>query len=141
MYMAASFAIDLIIKEKTFVVTECHYSLGQPTDVRGRAIAGTRSGIISLSITGADYQILSEWGINPTKAYDGEILYKDTTNKNALFKTISFVQGYCVQYDEEFTPHSGVVATYQFHLGVTAAKMYLNGVLHDNMWSDWKFGE
>lgn len=137
--MAASFSTTFNVGGSNYVVNECSYNLTQPTDIRGRASAGARSGLITITVTGSDYQTLVEWAINPFKAYTGTITYLDMYK--STFKTVKFEQGYCVSYEEEFTPHSGGFASYTFHLGITAAKMHLNGTLHDNMWMDWKFGE
>lgn len=134
--MAASFATDLKLGKITYLVNQCHYTLSQPTDTRGRAAAGVRSGLIQITITGDDYQTLAEWGVNPLRALNGTLVYKDDIG--ATFKTVRFEQGYCVSYEEEFTPHTGLTPSYTFHLGVTAAKMFLNETLHDNMWMDWK---
>ncbi len=134
--MAASFSADLLVSGKTFTVLTCEYSLSQPTDPRGRPSAGVRSGLLRISIVGTDYAVLTEWAINPKKALDGKVSFHD--DKGGTLKTLSFEKGYCVSYREIFTPHEGVTAAYTFDIGITAAKILLNGTLHDNQWLDWQ---
>lgn len=134
--MAASYSAEFVVSGKVFTVLTCEYSLSQPTDSRGRASAGVRSGLIRISIVGTDYGVLTEWAINPKKSMSGNFIFRDLMG--GTFKTLSFEKGYCVSYREIFTPHDGVAAAYTFDLGITAAKMYMNGVLHDNQWLDWQ---
>ncbi|RIV25433.1 hypothetical protein DYU11_09040 [Fibrisoma montanum] len=134
--MAASFSADFVVSNKTFTVLTCEYTLSQPTDPRGRASAGVRSGLIRISIVGTDYAVLTEWAIDPKKYLDGVVYFRDLIG--GTLKTIKFEKGYCVSYREIFTPHEGVTAAYTFDIGITAAKVYLNGTLHDNQWLDWQ---
>lgn len=134
--MAASYSADFIVSTKTFTVLTCEYTLSQPTDPRGRASAGVRSGLIRISLVGTDYAVLTEWAIDPRKAHDGVVLFRDA--KGGTLKTLKFDKGYCVSYREIFTPHEGVTSAYTFDIGITAAKIHLNGTLHDNQWLDWK---
>ena len=134
--MAAAFSAELIVSSKTFTVLTCEYSLSQPTDPRGRPSAGVRSGLIRISIVGTDYAVLTEWAVNPDKYLDGTIYFRDLIG--GTLKTLRFEKGYCVSYREIFTPHEGTTAAYTFDIGITAAKMHLNGTLHDNQWLDWK---
>lgn len=134
--MAASFSADFIVANKTFTVLTCEYSLSQPTDPRGRPSAGVRSGLIRISIVGTDYTVLTEWAINPDKYHEGYVYFRNDIG--GTLKTLRFEKGYCVSYREIFTPHEGVTAAYTFDIGITAAKIHLNGTLHDNQWLDWK---
>ena len=137
--MAASFSAEFFVSDARFTVITCDYQLSQPTDPRGRPTAGVRSGLLRISLMGANYQALTYWAIDPFTAYDGEIIFKDIVGKT--FKTLTFKQGYCVSYREVFTPHNGEAVAYSFDLGITAAKVTLLGdTLHDNQWLDWKFG-
>ena len=134
--MAASYSADFIVSNKTFTVLTCEYTLSQPTDPRGRASAGVRSGLIRVSLVGTDYAVLTEWAINPKKYLDGEVFFRD--DKGARLKALIFKKGYCVSYREIFTPHEGVTAAYTFDIGITAPIIFLNGTLHDNQWLDWQ---
>ncbi|MCX6216955.1 type VI secretion system tube protein TssD [Spirosoma sp.] len=139
--MAASFSAEFILPDAgaSFRVLTCDYQLSQMTDQRGRPTAGVRSGLLRIAIMGANYQSLTHWAIDPFKAHDGSIVFKDLVGKT--FKTITFTQGYCVSYREIFTPHDGEAVVYRFDLGITAAQVTLLGdTLHDNQWLDWKFG-
>lgn len=137
--MAASFYAELIVSGTSFKILTCDYQMSQPTDPRGRPTAGVRSGLLRVSLMGANYQVLTHWAINPFKAHDGEIAFKDQSGK--LFKSLKFTQGYCVSYREYFTPFNGEAVAYSFDLGITAATITLLGdALHDNQWLDWKFG-
>lgn len=136
--MAASFAADFYVAGKIppYRVLTCEYHLTQPVDPKGRPSAGVRSGLIRVSLVGNDYATLTDWAIRPDLAYNGRIIFKDLTSQ--IMKVLTFEQCYCVSYREIFTPHHGIDSAYTFDLGLTAAKMELNGMLHDNQWLDWR---
>lgn len=134
--MAASFSSDFIVGGKTFTVLTCDYSLSQPTDPRGRPSAGVRGGLIRVTLTGNDYAVLTNWAVDPFKALDGEIRFRNMDG--GTMKVVKFKQTYCVSYREIFTPHDGVTAAYSFDLGLTAAKLFIGVTMHDNQWLDWK---
>ncbi len=133
--MAASFSAEFTVSGKTFNVLTCEYTLSQPTDPRGRPSAGVRSGLLRISLVGTEYAVLTEWAINPQKALNGHVVFRNLIG--GTLKTLAFEKGYCVSYREIFTPHEGVTAAYTFDIGITAAKVHLNGTLHDNQWLDW----
>lgn len=135
--MPASFSAEFHVSGRRFIVVTCEYQLSQPTDPRGRPTAGVRGGLIRLTVVGNTYQVLTNWAVDPFKALDGKIVFRNMDG--AVFKTLSFEQAYCVSYREIFTPHDGLAAAYTFDLGLTAAKVSLNGTLHDNQWLDWKW--
>ena len=135
--MAASFAADFYVgSAPPFRVLTCEYHLTQPTDPKGRPSAGVRSGLIRISLVGNDFATLTRWAIEPDLAYNGKIVFRDITLQT--LKTLTFEQCYCVSYREIFTPHDGIDSAYTFDLGLTAAKMELNGMQHDNQWLDWR---
>lgn len=137
--MAASFFAEFNVADASYTVLTCDYQLSQPTDPRGRPTAGVRSGLLRISLMGANYQVLTHWAINPFKAHDGEIVFKDAVGK--VFKTLKFKQGYCVSYREIFTPNEGEAVAYSFDLGITASNVtLLADAWHDSQWLDWKFG-
>jgi len=134
--VATSFSARLFVGGQSFRVLTCEYSLSQPTDPRGRASAGVRSGLLRISLLGSDYAMLTEWAVNPRKALDGEVAFYNDIG--GTYKTLSFEKGYCVSYREMFSPHDGASASYMFDIGITAAKIDLNGTSHDNQWIDWQ---
>lgn len=137
--MPASFVAEFRVADASYTILTCDYQMSQPTDPRGRPTAGVRSGLLRVSLMGANYQVLTHWAINPFKAHDGEIVFKDRSGKT--LKTLTFKQGYCVSYREIFMPFDGEAVAYSFDLGITAAKITLLGdALHDSQWLDWKFG-
>ncbi len=142
--MAASFeaflhldGISRLKQAASYRVLTCEYHFSQPTDPRGRPSAGVRSGLIRVSLVGNNYVPLTEWAIQPNKWYNGKLSFKD--RKDGTLKVLDFEHCYCVSYREIFTPHDGIDSAYTFDLGLTAAKMHLNGMLHDNQWLDWRF--
>lgn len=137
--MAASFYAEFVVSGTPFKILTCDYQMSQPTDPKGRPIAGVRSGLLRVSLRGENYQLLTHWAISPFKSHDGEIVFRDDDGK--IFKTLKFTQGYCVSYREYFTPYEGEAVAYSFDLGITAATMTILGdTFQDNQWLDWKFG-
>ncbi len=133
--MAASIKTTMTVGGHTYLLSSCTYNLRQPIDHLGRASAGVRSGLIEISILGNDQNTLQQWAIDPLKMFDGEIRY--VSDENTTFKTLTFNQAYCVSYQETLVPGSGSIA-YEFELGISAAQLIVNGILHDNQWSDLK---
>lgn len=112
----------------------CHYEFVQPDDLKGRPKAGVRSGFIRLSLLGADNGALCSWGVDPLKALDGHIIFKDLEGRT--LKTLFFYDTYCVRYKEVFIA-GGDTAAYTFDLSLTARRINLDNKLHDNNWLDW----
>jgi hypothetical protein len=136
--MAASFASTFHIPGMDpMTLMTCHYHFNQPDDVKGRPKAGVRSGLIKVTLLGSDNGTLASWGIDPEKAVDGHIVFKDMNG--GTLKTLYFKETYCVEYREQFV--SGATnAAYSFELALTARRMNLNNADHDNQWLDWKPG-
>ena len=134
--MAASFSAELHVGNSIFTVLTCHYQLKQPTDPKGRPLAGVRSALIRVTLTGNNYQVLTSWAVDSFKALDGHIAFKNITG--GTLKVLAFKQCYCVSYQESFVPQNGIDSAYKFDLGLTAAQVYLDTTLHDNQWLDWK---
>ena len=134
--MAASFSAELHVSNSVFKVLTCRYHLNQPTDPKGRPLAGVRSVQVRITLTGNNYQALTSWAVDPFKALNGYIRFINSTG--GTLKVLAFEQCYCVSYQESFVPQDGVDSAYKFDLGLTAAKLYLDATLHDNQWLDWK---
>lgn len=133
--MAASFETILDIGGKKHTLNRCSYRFFQPTDHMGRAKAGVRSGLIEFAILGNNHDTLTHWAIDPFKMFDGKITHKDLIN--GTMKTVEFYKAYCVSYQETLIPSTSSIA-YEFELGISAAQIKYNDVLHDNQWSDLK---
>jgi hypothetical protein len=136
--MAASFASTFHVPGMpAMTLMTCHYHFYQPDDVKGRPSAGVRSGLIRVTLLGTDDGTLASWGIDPLKAINGHIVFKDMDG--GTLKTLYFYDTYCVEYRETFV--SGAAnAAYTFELGLTARRINLNNADHDSQWSDWKPG-
>lgn len=134
--MAASFESTFHIPGMDpMTLMHCRYQFNQTEDVKGRPKAGVRSGLIRVSLLGTDNGTLASWGIDPKKALNGQIIFKDLNG--GTLKTLDFVDTYCVYYREVFV--SGAAdAAFSIDLGLTARRLTIDGQDHDNLWSDWR---
>ena len=134
--MAASFASEFHLSQcPVLTVMRCSYSFFQPTNVKGRPKAGVRSGLIRITLLGADNGVLTNWATDPMKAAKGKIIFKDLTG--GTLRTLYFEDTYCVDYVEDHAPGTSGVA-YVFELGLSARRITIDTTKHDNMWLDWK---
>jgi hypothetical protein len=133
--MAASIKSILTIGGQNYLLNTCTYSFNQSVDNLGRARAGVRSGLVEFTILGNEEAVIQHWAIDPKKMYDGEIVFFDIDNRQ--FKKLEFKKAYCVHYVETFVPSGGSIS-YQFEVGLTASQLIINGIMHDNQWSNLK---
>lgn len=138
--MAASIASEFHLDSMPgfLFLQTCNYRFTQPTDGKGRPSAGVRAGLISATMLGDDNSALTFWAVNPTKALNGHILFRDIDGRE--MKRLDFTDAYCVRYYESFVVGSSVAA-YRFEIGITARQMTLDGNLHDSQWSDYLRGD
>jgi Hemolysin coregulated protein Hcp (TssD) len=133
----ASFNAKLVVGGFEYNVLSCEYSLHQPTDSRGKTLASVKSGLIRLTLASESrnkHKALSDWAIAVKKSLDGIIVFDKIDGLGQSFKTVSFFNGHCVSYREIFTPYGGVASALTVNIGITAEKMKIGNVNHDNLW-------
>jgi len=125
------------LEGKSFPLLKCQYRLYQNTNEMGKPTARPRSGLIELYCTGTDDELLVDWASNPQKKLNGKITFY-RPGLNATFKELSFEDAYCTDYQEKFRAtgeeNPGGVA-YAFYVGITAARIQIGEVKHDNQWA------
>lgn len=75
--------------------------IGQQMDQSGRPSANPSGGLIRLTLESTGETDLIDWAISPSMTKCGKIIFEDRTKKTGL-KTYEFIDGYCVDFREEF---------------------------------------
>ncbi|MFD2520220.1 type VI secretion system tube protein TssD [Emticicia soli] len=135
----ASFSAELQLQGISYRVVSCEYSLHQPTDSRGKTMASVKSGLIKLTLaseTSNQHKTLSDWAVAVKKPMKGRIVFHRIDNRGATFKKVDFENGHCVSYREVYTPYTGVASALTVNIGITAEKIIIGNVKHDNLWAE-----
>lgn len=158
-----SFRATLDIDGKTFEILECSSEVVQKSDSRGRPTSGVNGGIITLFLAGTSDDTFANWIMDPTSRKDGTITFF-RIDQESKFKEIKFEGAYLTSLDESFiTPeenleelrvivfylhntrdkrkynrifefHSRTSMSYVMHCRLSAEKITIDGVEHDNQW-------
>ncbi len=151
-----SFKATLDIEDKTFELIYCASQLEQKTDGLGRPASGVRGGSIWLAIKGTSDDTFSAWASDPAKQQDGSITFF-RFDQDAKFKKIEFKNAYLTDLvesfiaEEEFSreesrsmddAHARLIRqiqqrtkiSYIILCNISAEKIKIDGVEHDNKW-------
>ena len=132
-----TYVTEMSLEGKSFPLLKCQYRLYQNTNDQGRPTNRPRSGLIELYCTGTDDEQLVDWASNPQKKLNGKITFY-RPDQAAKFKELIFEDAYCADYQEKFR-HTGAEnpsgVVYAFYVGITAARIQIGEVKHDNQWA------
>ena len=115
-------------------VMNMSYSLHQEIDVEGRPSAITRGGQIHVTIKTLNdgNTELYEWACDAYTAKKGSFDFEKRDGTN--MKTLNFEDGYLVEFQETY---DSVDASAQFEIiTISAKKVDIGGVAHENSWAD-----
>lgn len=133
---------ELLLDEKSYRVISCEYVISQKTDEHGRPTGIIKSGLIEVVIEGVDDETLAVWATDSEKQMDGNLTFY-LADEDTIFKEVKFEGGFCVAYREFFLPLGNQVKgvqpstsliPYSIELAISAAKLSIDGHLHDNGW-------
>jgi hypothetical protein len=156
-----SFKADLSINGKTFEVLEFSSRLEQKYDNKGKPSSGVKGGLLTVIISGTAEDTFSGWVTDPTKTNDGTItLYR--IDQNSKFKEYKFSGAYITKLCESFIAdddidvqeravqfkddavegifekvlsfHRRTQMSYVMYCEISAGKVTIDGVDHDNKW-------
>lgn len=136
------FRVELALEDQTYGVITCEYVLSQKTDETGRPTGMVRSGLIQVLLVGGEDELLASWATDSNKQLDGTLTFY-FIQEESVFKEVKFEGGYCVTYREYFLPMGNGVtsirpptglASYCTEIAVSAAKLTVDGMAHDNGW-------
>lgn len=155
-----AFKAILTIEDKTFSLLECWSYLKQKTDRKGKPMSDVHGGWLEFVLVGSNDDTIPMWAADKTKTYDGTIaLYQ--WNPDEKFREIAFEKAYVVFFSESFKPdsdndafewmnfldlyedrlskmtqriHKDFGMSYLFTVAISAAKISINGIHHDNKW-------
>jgi hypothetical protein len=120
----ASFYAELQVAGTTYPVRDCAYEFTQATSERGRVVAKVRHGLVRLTLDVPDDDQLLDWAATPYKLLAGQIIFYDAKGGPAL-ETLSWEEGQCVGYQEEFVSGNQQQGAYVCHLTIAARKLTL----------------
>jgi hypothetical protein len=118
----ASFYAELQVAGSTYPVQHCSYEFTQATSERGRVIAKVRHGLVRLTLDVPDDDQLLDWAASPYKLLAGQLIFYDAKGGPAL-ETLSWEDGQCVGYQEEFVSGNQQQGAYMCHLTIAARKL------------------
>jgi hypothetical protein len=157
-----SFRATITVDEKTFEVLECVSDMEQAIDMKGKAISSVRGGDIRLVLRGTDEETIPAWASDKNKKLDGTITYYKIDVMEGKFREIKFEDGYITWFAESFMMadsdenfadamlfqddfdeeifnmvqrvHKQFGASYLILCKVSAKKISIDDVKHDNAW-------
>ena len=114
-------------------VLQCGFGFSQSIDVTGKPTSIPRGGDIKLVLESQGNTDLFDWMVLPTQTKSGIITFyrRDSMSK---FKTLEFVDAFCVEYYESFD-HVGSNPL-QISLSISAREMRLNDSSFQNIWPE-----
>jgi Hemolysin coregulated protein Hcp (TssD) len=118
----ASFYAELQVAGTTYPVRSCAYEFTQSTNERGRVAAKVRHGLVRLTLDVPDGDELLSWAAAPFKPLAGRVIFRSAQGGAAL-ETLSWEDGQCVGYQEEFLSGSVNEGAYVCHLTIATSKL------------------
>ena len=118
----ASFYAELQVAGTTYPVRSCAYEFTQSTNERGRVVAKVRHGLVRLTLDVPDCDELLSWAAAPFKPLAGRVIFRSAQGGAAL-ETLSWEEGQCVGYQEDFLSGSIHEGAYVCHLTIAAPKL------------------
>ncbi len=128
----ASFKAAFDFEGHTYEVITCEYKLSQDVDASGKPTSNVKSGCIELLLNGSDDETLANWAVDPQKTAEGTLTFYQIDSE-AKFKELKFEGAYCVGYFEQMG-EAGQPVAYALRIRISAAKLTIGGVTHDNHW-------
>ena len=131
----SSFRCILTLEGQQYPAVHCAYEFSQATSERGRASAKVRSGLLTLSLDVPTDDKLLAWANDPHKKLGGFVTFQET-NRPIAREILTFEDGFCVSYTEEFVSGSDVAGAYRCLLQISAGKLTLGTAVKDNTWAE-----
>lgn len=155
-----AFKATLTIEDKPFHMLEFWSHLKQKTNEKGKPVSDVYGGILEFVLVGTNDDTIPMWAADKTKTHDGTIvLYQ--WSQTEKFREISFkkayvtffAESYKVDIDNDFDEwfnfidlddnrlskmtqriHKEFSMSYLFTVGISAEKITIDGIDHDNRW-------
>ena len=103
--MALQGELKITTQRRKYGVVECAYEFNQLMDDSGKPTSRTRGGTITfvMPATNDDDLFFYNWMFRKTETHDGSFRFVVFTNNNKRsFKTVSFINAYCVGLKDYF---------------------------------------
>lgn len=119
--------------KKMYSILNCNYSFLQKTDDKGRPSSSANGGNVYIQITTPPDDFLLKWMVDSYKRRAGFINFFKI-DQESTFQKIAFIGAYCVEYHTNFSSEgsSSMVTS----IVLSAQKLQINGVDHNNDWPD-----
>lgn len=129
----SSFRGLLLLAGQEFPLVQCSYEFNQATSERGRVTAKVRSGLLILHLDVPTNDQLLAWANDPHKKLSGSVIFHET-DRPVVREELTFEDGFCVAYDEDFQSGGAPEGAYRCTLHISAARLTLGAVAKDNTW-------
>lgn len=134
-----AFQGQLSICGRTYGVVECSYDFEQSRDDTGKPTSRTRGGVITFVIPSPsdDDLFFYNWMFSKTQVYNGELKFCVYTSHNKKsFKTVSFVNAYCVSLRDYFNDNDSKLMYTTITISAEKINIGMRGIaVYSNEWS------
>jgi hypothetical protein len=118
-----SFLAKLEIGSTEYNVLNVDYEISQPIDHQNKPSGKPKGGIINLTIESNQKNDIIEWMVSPTMKKSGKVTFY-RRDANSSMRTLSFNDGFCVNYKEIFDASGSNPMKLQ--IKVSAGEMKIN---------------
>ena len=118
----ASFYAELQVAGATYPVRSCSYGFTQATGARGRVVAKVHPDLVYVTMDVPRDEIIQLWAATAYKPLAGCLVFYDAKGGPAL-ETLSWTEGHCVGYQEEFRSGNDEEGAYVCHLTIAASTL------------------
>lgn len=126
-----SFLARMEIDGEEMNVLECSFGFSQNMDASGKPTSKPQCRVITVLLESTDNTHLFDWMLSATQQKNGTITFfrRDGSSR---FKTLEFVDAYCVDYFETYE-HSGGTPM-QIKMQISPLEVKLNDSEYKNNW-------
>ena len=120
----AAFSAKLEVDGQTYPVVYCDYRFHQATGARGQVREKVRHGLLEVVLDVPRGDQLMVWAATPHYPLSGHVSFFQV-NTFMAHETVSFQDGQCIGYREEFEAGADGMGSYRCTLTIAAAKLTL----------------
>ncbi|RYY13935.1 MAG: hypothetical protein EOO36_15065, partial [Cytophagaceae bacterium] len=121
----ASFSAELMVAGHTYLVRLATYEFTQAADLRGRASAKVRHGLLHLTLDVPPDDVLLDWAAQWHKSLPGEVVFF-ASDQRTVREAVGWEAGQCVGYTEEFAAGDAGAGAYVCQLTITTTGLTLH---------------
>ena len=126
-----SFLAKLTLGENSYIVLNADYEVSQPIGRRNMPTDAPVVGLIHITLESNNRSEIFEWAVSPKLAKSGNIVFYRRDAQSSM-KTLSFKDGFCISFREQFEADSE--KPMRMHITLAVREISCQGVM---LASDW----